>query len=115
MPISDTLKNTATIGVTEFSLPQNAAYSAASPRVDDCIAQTFVDFSAMAAGDEYLVAAYEKANAGTQAPFMRWYLSGVQSELFVSPMFILTEGWDFTVKKIAGTDRSIKWSVRQVT
>jgi hypothetical protein len=33
---------------------------------------------------------------------------------WVSPSFILLHGWTFSLEKIAGTDRTITWSVRKV-
>jgi hypothetical protein len=39
----------------------------------------------------------------------------VQGQLYALPLVILGDGWDVTVQKIAGTDRSIRFSVRQDT
>jgi hypothetical protein len=41
-------------------------------------------------------------------------LIGPQSGPLVIPSLILMHGWDFTVDKIAGTDRSISGSIRKV-
>jgi hypothetical protein len=114
MPISE-IPNTATIGTTEYSIAAGANYASGSPQTTDAIVQVFIDFSALAAGDEYEVRGYEKVNAGTQAPFAVWTINGAQGELFVAPAMVLVDGWDWTVKKIAGSDRSIKSSVRKVT
>ena len=35
--------------------------------------------------------------------------------LAVTPALVLMHGWDMTILKLAGTDRSIEWSIRQVT
>ena len=109
------VNNSATISTTEYSLP-----SASTTRVaqtDKCVLQAFIDFNAMAAGDEYQVRIYEKqAAAGTQRIVEQWSLVGVQSTpLWTSPSLIVGEGWDVTVQRIAGTDRSIAWSLRKVT
>jgi len=111
-----TLTNdSATIGTTEYSLPADANYSAGSPQTDDCILQVWIDFAAMTAAETYKVKVYEKVNGGTQAIAYEATLVGVQSSLFVLPCLIVGEGWDVTVDKIAGTDRSIGWSIRKVT
>lgn len=115
MPISLT-ENSATIGTTEYSLPNNS--TTLTPQTDDCVMQAWIDFGAMAAGDEYRVRVYEKVNGtgATQRQVSNHYLSGTQSEpAFVLPSLILANGWDITVTKIAGTDRSIGWSLRKVT
>jgi hypothetical protein len=70
----------------------------------------------MAAGDEYEVALQEKViSGGTQRRSVLANLIGAQSEPFISPTFLLGEGWDFTLKKIAGSDRAFSWSIRAVT
>lgn len=105
----------ATIGTTEYSLPADANYSSGSPQTDDCIAQVFLDLSAMTAAESYRFRAYEKVNGGTQAPVYEATFVGVQSGLFTMPCLIVGGGYDFTMKKLGGTDRSIAWSIRKVT
>lgn len=107
---------TATIGSTEYSIAQNANYSAGSPKTTQGYVQAVIDFVAnLAAGDQYQVRIYEKANGGTQRPLLTAVVTGAQAESFVTPLLFLGEGWDITVKKLAGTDRSIPFSVRQDT
>lgn len=105
----------ATIGTTEYSLPADAAYAAGSPQTDDCLLQAWIDLAAMTAAETYRIRVYEKVNGGTQAVAYEATLVGVQSSLFVLPSLIVGEGWDVTVDKLAGTDRSIAWSLRKVT
>lgn len=78
--------------------------------------QLWVDAYAMAKADEYRIKLYEKVEAtgGTKKVFAQWTLLGVQSEVFVSPTFILMNGWDMTIQKIAGTDRAFDASIRKV-
>jgi hypothetical protein len=46
---------------------------------------------------------------------MTWVVAGAQADpLFVTPSLIFLHGWEFSLKKLAGTDRSIEWSIRQV-
>ena len=83
---------------------------------DDGVYQLWVDAYAMAKGDEYRISAYEKVEAtgGTKKVFAQWTLLGVQTEIFVTPTFILINGWDFTIIKVAGTDRAFDASIRKV-
>lgn len=104
--------DSATIGSTEYSLPADSTTLAA--QTDDCILQVWIDFANMAAGDLYVVKIYEKINAGTALVVYQSSLEGAQGSPFVSPSLIVGEGWDVTVQKSAGTDRSIAWSLRKI-
>lgn len=83
---------------------------------DDGVYQLWVDASAMQKGDEFRIKAYEKVEGttGTKRVFAQWSLLGVQTEVFVTPTFILINGWDFTITKIAGTDRAFDASIRKI-
>ena len=107
--------NSASISTTEWSLPANSAGPTA--QTTDGVYQFFIDFSGMAAGDQYQVRIYEKyASGGTQRLVEEWIITGAQSKpMFATASMILGEGWDITVKKLAGTDRTIYWSIRQVS
>lgn len=102
----------ATIGSTEYSLPNDS--TSLTAQTDDCILQVYIDFDAMAAGDEYRIRLYEKINAGTARTIIDTRVYGDQSSPWVSPSLIVGEGWDVTVTKVSGTDRSIPWSIRKV-
>lgn len=113
MAISEAFTNTATIGATEYSLPNNS--TTLTPQTGDGIVQAWVDFAAMAAGDQYRVTVLEKViSGGTQRTIMESILTGAQPGPWVCPAFVVLHGWDITVQKVAGTDRSISWSIRQV-
>lgn len=114
MAIAELHTGTSIIGVTEYSLVTPGTTLASS--TTDGVFQVFIDFSALVSGDEYEVAVKEKAtSAGTQRVIFRGTVAGLQgSPIWVSPSLILMHGWDVTVDKIAGTDRSISWSIRQV-
>lgn len=116
MAIDLTGEGTATIGVTEWSLPRNASYSSASPQTADCIIQVFIDTLNMGSGDEFEIRIYEKVKAaGTQRETLQANLNGPQSQPFVSPSLLLGNGWDVTIQKVSGTDRSFDWSLRKVS
>ncbi len=76
--------------------------------------QPVVDAINLAAGDVYQIALYEKARAAdTQRLAQVWILTGAQaSPLWIGPEVTLMHGWDFTLKKLAGSDRTITWSIR---
>lgn len=113
MPITQLYTNTATISTTEYSLVNNSTTLASDTTAG--VYQVFIDFSAMVAGDEYLIQIKEKVtSAGTQRTIYSSNLEGVQSSPFVTPTLILMNGWDVTVDLITGTARSISWSIRQV-
>lgn len=78
--------------------------------------QLWIDAYAMAKGDEFRVRMYEKVEAtgGTKKMFAEWTLLGVQADNFVTPTFVLMNGWDMTIQKIAGTDRAFDASIRKI-
>lgn len=77
--------------------------------------QLWIDASAMAKGDEFRVRGYEKVEGtgGTKRVFFAATLLGAQSENFVTGAFMLMNSWDFTIQKIAGTDRTFDASIRK--
>lgn len=77
--------------------------------------QLFLDPGNMAKADEFRIRVYEKVEAtgGTKKVLQSWTLLGVQAEIFATPALMLMNGWDFTIQKIAGTDRAFDASVRK--
>lgn len=113
MAIAEAFTNSATISSTEYSLPNNS--TTLTPQTGDGVYQAFVDLANLAAGDVYDLRIYEKVTSGgTQRQVYITTFANVQPGPFVSPTLILMHGWDVTLKKTAGTDRSIAWSIRQV-
>jgi hypothetical protein len=105
---------TETVSTTEWSFTTDS--SGPDSDTTDGVFQGFFDVNALAAGDTYRFRVYEKANSGsTQRVVYESILVGAQTEpLFVTPSLILMHGWDMTWLKVAGTDRSIIGSIRQV-
>ena len=102
-----------TVGATELSIVSGTT-TLQSIAVAG-VYQLVIDAANMAKGDEFVVRLYEKAKAaGTKRVFSQWSLQGVQSELFVTPTFVLLNGWDMTITKLAGTDRAFDASIRKV-
>jgi hypothetical protein len=114
MPIVQ-IEGSETIGTTEWSLTTDSAGVATDTTA--CVVQVYVDFSAVLAGDQFEINFYEKAtSAGTQRLVDTWTIDGSQGKpIFCSPSFIVKNGWDFTLKKVSGTDEILTWSVREVT
>lgn len=108
------VNGSATISTTEYSIP-----SASTTRVsqtDDCSAQLWLDLANLVAGDQFRLRLYEKINGSAERLVAEWYFDGAQAfPAFVSPSFLLGEGWDWTLLRTAGSDRSIGWSIRKVT
>ena len=107
--------DSATISTTEYSLPNDG--TTLTPQTSDGIYQFFIDLGNMADGDQYEIKLYEKCDSGgVQRLVETWVRTNAQTKkMFVIPSFILGEGWDLTVKRLAGTDRSIAWSIRKAT
>lgn len=103
-----------TVGASELSIVSGT--TSLQTITDDGVYQLWVDAYAMAKGDEFIIRMYEKVEGtgGTKKVFSSWSLLGVQTENFVSPTFILINGWDMTIQKIAGTDRAFDASIRKV-
>lgn len=111
--ITAAYENSATIGTTPYSLPNNS--TTLTPITVDGIYEVSLDLSAMTVTEEYKVQCLEKVrSAGTQRPYYTAIVRGAQSEDLVFPSRMLLHGWDVQVTKVAGTDRSIGWSIRQV-
>jgi len=106
--------DSASISTTEYYLASDS--TTPTYQTDDGVYQLFLDMSAMAAGDQYKVVLYEKyASAGTARKVKDWILTGAQADPgWISPAFTLGEGWEWSVTKLAGTDRTIYWSIRKI-
>ena len=108
-----------TVGTTEMSMATTGGTTTGVPqsKTDAGLFQFVIDGVAnMAKGDQIQITIYEKARAsGTQRIVFRAILYNAQSELFVTPPIALGIGWDGTLKKLAGTDRAVDWSIRRVS
>jgi hypothetical protein len=107
--------DSATIGTTEYFLASDSTTK--TDQTDDCMLQAWIDFANMAAGDQYRVRIYEKVNGAgaTQRQIMEAILTGAQAGPWVSPALMVGHGWEVSVTKLTGTDRSIGWSLRKAT
>jgi hypothetical protein len=113
MALSEAFTGSATIGATEFSLPNGG--TTLTPRPEQGVFQVFIDTEAMSFGDQYTVRIYEKiTSGGGQRQIYEATLTGVMADSWVFPSLLLMHGWDVTIQKRAGTDRVFAWSLRQV-
>lgn len=115
MAIAEYAANTQLVSTTEHSIVTDTAGPDAA--TDDGVFQAVIDLSALADGDVFRFRVYEKAQAAdTQRVVFECFFQNVQgTPNFASPALILMHGWDMTLLKISGTDRTITWSVRQIT
>lgn len=101
-----------TVGATELSIVSGT--TTLQNNTTAGVYQLVIDAANMAKGDEFIVKLYEKCKAaGTKRVFSAWSLLGVQSELFITPSFMLLNGWDMTITKLVGTDRAFDASIRK--
>lgn len=106
---------TETVSTTEWSLTTDTSGPDATTAVG--IYQAFLDLNALAAGDVFLFKVYDKISGSgdTQRAIYEATFSGAQgTPIWVSPSLILGHGWDMTLDKISGTDRSITWRISSV-
>lgn len=106
---------TESVGTTEHSLTTDTS----GPDVDTTagVFQPFLDLNAVAAGDTFQFTVYEKVRTGdTQRKVYVAEFTGAQgTPIWAGPSLLLGVGWDMTLKKIAGTDRTINWRISQTS
>lgn len=107
----------ASIGTTEYSLANDS--TTLTPQTTAGVFQPFIDFNALAAGDAFQITIYEKVvSTGTQHIVHHAEVYNAQSgdsPAWAGPALALLNGWDITVKKLAGTDRTIPFSIRKAS
>ena len=105
---------TETVGTTEHSLTADTAGPVADTTAG--VYQPFLDLNALAFDDVYRFSVHEKCRTGdTQQQVFSAEFSGAQaSPLWAGPSLMLGIGWDMTLTKISGTDRTINWRISQV-
>jgi hypothetical protein len=109
-------ESSATISTTERSLPADTTVGVPTSQTDDGTMQIWIDLSPLVLGDEYELNVYEKVtSAGTQRKVMdpiRFVGPQGAAPVFVSPALMVRHGWDVTLRKLAGGDRTLLWSLR---
>jgi hypothetical protein len=70
--------------------------------------------AALTKGDYFIWKVYEKVLSGsTKRVVMSGIIGNAQSELLMIPAVMLRNGWDMTIQKVAGTDRTWYTSIRR--
>ena len=108
-------QGSASITGTEYSAPNAANYSSGSPIVADGIFTAMFDLVNLAAGDEFLFTVYDKVDGTNQRVIYQATKTGAQSQAFVMPPLPLGDGWDISLKKVNGTNRTIYWRITKVS
>lgn len=105
-----------TIGTTEYSCVGETTTAVPLSNTTECIITGIFDFNAMAAADQFQVKLYEKSDVGsTQRVADTFIFTGVISPVLQRIDFgHLKEGYDITLKKLAGTDRAIPFKLLRV-
>ena len=114
MAITEAFSGTETISTTEWSLTTDTA--GPDTQTDDGIYEIFLDLSAISSqADQFEMKLSEKVlAAGSQLVVERWTFSEQADPYVRIYLGILLHGWDVTLIKLTGTDRSISWSIRKV-
>lgn len=114
MAISEAYSGTETVSTTEWSLTGDD--NSLDAITTDGIYQCFLELNNLAAGDVFEFRVYEKVLSGsTQRLVFSATFNGAQGEpVWVSPALVLMHGWDMSLDRIAGSDRAISWSIRQI-
>lgn len=114
MAITEVFQDSATISTTEYFLAADSTTQGSGQSTPGAY-QLWLDLSALANGDEFRIRVYDAiAAAGTVRIAMEWTVGHAQSEpMYVTPTLLLMHKWDFSITRLAGSDRSIAWSIRK--
>jgi hypothetical protein len=115
MPLTNPYSSSASIGGVERSLPNDS--TTLTPVDSAGIFELSLDLGNLAAGDSFALRIRKKVlSSGTQRLVRQVVFTGAQDEpVFVHPSITLRHGWDITLQKLAGTDRTIAWSIERVS
>ena len=115
MAISEAFQDSATIGVSEYFLAADSTTQGSGQALDG-VHQLFLELNNLVAGDIFRVRAWDAISSGGTARviFEENVVGPVGTPMYVTPSLIQLHKWDFSVTRIAGSDRSIAWSIRKV-
>lgn len=115
MAIAEAFSGTQAVdNATEWSMTTDSA--GPDSETDDGVYQIFLDLSDMVSGDQLLICVYETVDGSAQRMFYRSILYGPQPfPIWVSPTFVMTDGWDATLLMLSATTCTVDWSIRAVT
>jgi hypothetical protein len=104
--------DSASIGSTEFFL--FSASTTATYETTPAIVHAFLDVSEVTAGDSFRLRVYETIDGSDPLVVYEATIVGAQPGPYVFPALVLCNGYEYSVQKLAGTDRTIAWSLRTV-
>jgi hypothetical protein len=109
------VSGSATVGVAEYSLPGNTIVGVPTQQNTALKRGTLIvdRVGSTLAGDTFNLVVYEKANGGAQHILFTFPLVGATTELDVFDLPSLGEGWEISLKRVAGADRVIGFSIRE--
>lgn len=114
MALSEAYTFSATVSTTELSI--TGGTSTIQSRTTAGFYELVISQANLAKGDRFLVRLYEKVTSGGAQEIE---VLGEHSGDVVGPFWVpgrhLRHGWDFTIIRTAGADRTIVASVRAVT
>lgn len=114
MALSEPYTFSTTVSTTELSI--TAGSSSIQTRTTPGIYELWISKANFAKGDRFVVRLYEKVTSGgAQESKIIGTIRGAKSEPIVYPGIHLRNGWDFTIIRTAGADRTVTASVRAVT
>ena len=116
MALTIPYESSASISTTEYSLVAGST-SLATVTATPGVYSLLLDLSALTATEWYELLVYEAVvAAGTKRVLHREQLIGVnggdKDPIHALPGLQLANGFDFTLRKVKGTDRTIGWSIR---
>ncbi len=102
--------DSATVSTSEYSLLADTTSGVPTSQTADGYLTVYIHIASMAAADQFEIKFYETVNATQKEMIPAVLLIGAQAEPFSLGPVIVGNGYDVTVKKIAGTDRVVHWS-----
>lgn len=115
MAVTEAFTFNSSVSTTELSIT-NGTSTLANQTTAGCY-QCFLDLSALADGDQFEFRVYEKTRSASTRRVCFYAViangQGTDGALWVSPPLLLMNGWDMSIDKLAGTDRTIEASIRK--
>lgn len=115
MALTEAYAGSFSVSTTELSL-----VSGTSTLQEVAVAgvyQVLLDLSAMANGDVFEVRVYEKVQSSSTKRVVSVFVfadaQGADNAIAALPPLHLMHGWDITIDRTAGADRTIEYSIRR--
>lgn len=114
MTLGEAYTFSTSVSTTELSI--TGGTSTIQTRTTAGFYELWISKANFAKGDRFIVRLYEKVTSGgAQESKVLGSIAGVQAEPIIFPGIHLRHGWDFTIIRTTGADRTVTASVRAVT